>query len=893
MPLTTDPKELAILAGAGDGRYRQTRITFDTADVALQEPFNLVHREARQMRPLQVLDCTLLKCGVYILTPLQGLSWAHESQAAQAYTVRLADLSAADVLVEVPHFRNPTELPGLTTGSDVPTTGDYFLTKRITAGETWSNVIAGPGVLPDELAGDLTHPLENVAKTIETVDGMVGWLLKIAVPGGALATPDFAVACVFGGELYGSGHAHSGFGKFCLGIAGDGQMSLYEWIDEEWQEAGRWRGFDGPKTLQEGLIVRIVPAWPRFLEISPSPAREPLPRLIDQLAQIAEVAALAARGDFANNTFVYETTNRGEQAVANGPGWLAPIVGRGPFSLWVRQDLRPLIQINKLGFPDEGLIEDRGFALRGAVGTEHIVRVNIKGYNHIPEAESPANTEMAADLTAADGSPLVEAEETFTYAGEQRTFSGWQVAGPGGENALRATFTLRTLEAEGQRVHTPYFTGYSAVRNAHLDTVSPGEKVVNHFHVTGASIAGDAYEPDQATATFEIRDLTNSLSFLRARGRATVRVETTFDSGLTDRCVLFEGYVGRVTSTLEGKLGQVYPSPSWHDMRVECLGKWDKLSDRFFTDVIPFTDDSDSPSGSTENRKRPWKIVDIVRFCLNINGVPDDQILTPDSDIRIFAPVGQEAAGTMIVMPGMSVTEYLSSIVRDYLGGWIIFDANAGASGAFRVLLPPVGTETPVWNFVNTAPTGGPKLAHLDAAYGVRTSRIETFLRSYVVRSEGNILHVVGGADPQTGEVVRRTLVNPFSFDGPTHSIADDTDLDWWGEAREVLYIDPTIRDQATCDFVARRVYSIALRGRRFLEFEASAVLLDVEDPSSPAYEEGVYTQRRRRLIRPGDLVTVDGTTCVVHQCSPSWENDAFCRAFYEVELFRGNVTFL
>lgn len=887
---TSDPKELAIRAGASTP-YRQTRVTFDTADRTLQEPFNLTHRAGRQMRPLQTLDCILLKCGVWILNPLQGLSWAHESTAAQAYTIRLADLSASSVLVEVPHFRNPTELSGLISGGDVPTTGDYFLSKRVPAGAAWSNVISGAGILPAELGGDISHPLQNVAKSIATHDAMTGYLLKIAASGPVLGTPDFAAAFQFGGDLYGVGTMpHSGFGKFLLGIAGDGQMLLYEWIDEEWEEVGKWRGFDGPKALQEGLIIRIVPAWPSFLEISPTPAREPLPRLVDQLANIAEIAGLAARGDFANNTFVYETANRGPQAVANGPGYLAPISGPGQCSLWLRQDLRALVQLNRLGYADEGLIEDRGLTLRGAVGTDHIIRVNLKGYNFIDDEAEGAQTQMEADLTEADGSPLTPDTETFTYAGEETEFTGWVVPDPGGENAVRATITLRTLQDEGARFHTPFLTGYSVVRNAHIDTISPGEKTGGT--ITGISIMGDAYEPDQVSASIALRDLKDEVSFLRARGRATVRIETPFDEAAEDLACLFEGYVARVTSTLEGKLGMVYPAEDWHDLDIQCVGKWDKLSDRFFADLISFTDDSDSPSGSSGNQVRPWKVVDICRFVLGICGVPEDQILIDDIDIRIFAPVGREAQGTLLVMPGMSVTEFLQAIVRDYLGGWILFDFSALEFGAWRILLPPDGTETPVWNFVNTAPASPPKLAHMDASYGVRTSRILGPMRAHVIRSEGNILHVVGGPNPLTGEAVRRTVVNPFAFDGPTHSIADDTDLDWWGEAREVYYVDPTITNQETADFVARRVYSTALRGRRFIEFEATAVLLDVENPASPAYEEGVYTHRKRRLARAGDLVTLDGTTYIVHQCNPTWENDMFARAFWEVELFREGVTF-
>ncbi len=890
-----DPQELAVRAG-GLTPFGGTTVTFDIAENNLVEPFICHRREAAQMRPdrKDVIDCIRLKSGPWILRPVQGVGLAHEDSDSHAYTLRLSAFSAASSVVEVPHSRVYSELPDIGSGGGVATTGDYFLTKRIAAGATWQNVISGPLPLNDELAGDLNYPLDHLVRSIATHDAMTGYLVKLWAPGGVMSTPDWAFAFEFGGELYGPGTTpHSGFGRFQLGISGNGQMVLYERVDEEWQEVGRWRGFEFGELLSQGVLVWIFPAWPSHLEIATTLAMEENVTLIELLTYVAELAILAGRGDFRLSTFVYHTTNRGDQAVANGPGYLAPITGPGQCSFWMRRDLRGLFQINRIGYVDEGVIQDKAMTLRAGVLDAHIVRANLRGYNFIDDEAEGAQTELEAELEGWDGTagtPLAPATESITWKGAGVTLSGWNP--PGGENRIRAVINLRTLQAEGSRFHTPFLTGYTVLRNAHIATHAPGEKTGGT--VTAVSIMGPSYEPDHESATVEIEDTTNALSFLRARGRASVRIESTFDSGGVNKAIWYEGYTGRVTSALKGKRNTVYPGANWHNLDVQCVGKWDKLADRYFYDLISFQFDRDSPSGQTSNKSQTWKITDILRFVLATNGVPESEMDIADLDLRIFAPNGREAVGTVMVMPGMSVTEYLQTLLRDYLGGWLLYEPNAGASGMWRLRLPPTATTLPVWNFVTSAPSAGAKLTHRAGAYAANTSPIlgPTPLRSYVVPPEGNVLHVVGGADPKTGEVVRRTLINPTSWDSPTSAIADDTDLDYLGRIVEIFYIAPEMSSREAVDFVARRVFSSALRGRRFVEMEAEAILLDVVTPGGPAYEPTIFTVRQRRPIRPGDLVTVDAVKYVAHGVSPMWRNDMAQKAFYELELYREGILF-
>lgn len=891
-----DPREIALQAGLVTPR-RTVSVEFDLPQSVLKEPFFQSYREGRQILPQFVSGCIRLRSGVWQLAPINDWGINHESELAQSFVVRLADWDAHPVLVEVPHQRNPAELTGLNASPDVAVAGDYFLTKRVTAGETWDNELVGADVPPDILSEN-HYPLQFVARTEALHTGMTGYMLKCYLPGGPLQTRDVCIGFAFGGAI-----RAEGYGRFFLALKGDGNATLFEKIGGFWVEQARWR-YMSPAELPGGAFALwILPFWPDGIEFdtySGGGADDYFSLLGERSLDILS-GVNATQG--AHQSYVF-STGRGELAQADGAGHLHAITGNGFAQLYIRQDLRPLVQVARLGYDGAGVITDQAIALpHYSASEEHVLRVAVHGYNWRVPGSDP-RTSMSIELFDAEtGDPLTEGTEEQTWRGTEITWEGYLP--PGGKQAVQAEILLQTEEDEADETWwTPYLTAYTVTRNAHIDTHEPGVKTGGT--VIGVSTSGPGYDPELETAAIGIQDLKDELTFLRSRGKTSVRVSTTFDEGGTEStatCVIFDGYTGRVTNHLRGKDAMVYPDPEWRDLEIECEGKWQRLTERFFHARIPFHDSTTSPSRATDtdgDRLVPWKATDVIRHLLLQCGWGEEELEIPDLDIRLFIRADQKPDGVTILMPGTSVASYLAMICRDFVNGFLFWEPNAKSDGAWILRQPPDGTEDPLWTFTLDRPPAGPRLAHQSVSYGDAISPIlgpdERFAFSgWVTPPEGNVVTVSGGWDQKTGRRFQTTIVNEESFDAPLHpATADSSNLDYVGHGGvvPVEYVDTSLDSQQACDWIARRVYNLALRGRKFVAFTAELVLVDRQTA-----EPEVFTTRPRSPLRPGDLVNIqdqegNDVLHIVHQVSPQFSNQGVMTAEYLCELFRADSTF-
>lgn len=883
--------------------YRSSQVSFDIPETLPQEIPVHFHRGGSELQPSETSGVSRRTSGVWTLTPLNGFGGPYGPETSQyaAGIIRATELTLAPGTVEVPRSRAVTELTGVSASADVIAQGNWYLEKRHASSGTWASTLTG--VPPIYLI-----PLYAVDRIFQTAgagyDPDTGYLVNVTVRGPALTHTDYLFGFEFGGPILAAG-AHTGYGRFYVTFTGGGQAQLYEYIDGAWQSQGKWR-YGAPKdTPGLKINIQILPHAPGFLEIQTFTTGAQ-PSLIAALAQHAVDAIKIAQGDTSGAShFLHSVINRSDKAF-NAQGLPLSMTGRGGVAFDCRRDLFVTVQISRLIYPATGTLTDKPFTLPYGYGTNHIVRPFVDANNFQVDAGDPGSivTSASSVLQTAAGAALAAASESHTWRGVVYPMNGFTP--PGGVNAMRAVVTLANTEA-GLKTHTPSLKGYSVIRNGHEGVHAPGVKTGGKL--VQFSMTGPGFDPEQETANLVIEDDFNSLEFLRSRGRVSVRVETPIGSDPNKRSIVWEGYTGKVTALRKGKAGEVYPHEQWRQLDIDGVGKWDRFQNRFFYHRMNFGSEDGFPFSPNTTTKRPCKITDIIRYCLWLEGYKDDQLDIFDDPQRLL--VGEHSSiENLSVPPGTPILPYCKALARDWINAYLYYDANAllpgsANQGVWRLLRPPTGTETPVWHFVSSAPTGsGVRLRHLPRAYSAagpypsNVSPIYGDFRSYVVPPEGNVLTVSGGVpnDGKNGEVqIKETFFNAKSWNAPTHSYADETDIDYLGRIMPIEYVDisigagmPVERARAAIRFVGLRVFNLACRGQKWFDFESVYVLLNAAQIEPTVYTSPTYTHRP---LRPGDVVTIDGRTVIIHSCQPTIKKDVLQMAHYEAILFRPEVT--
>lgn len=863
---------------------RRTLVTWGLTEEVLAEPSFVMRRYGRQMSPTAISNVERLASGVWILTPIGGRSEIHELDALQADTLRLADVNAASTFTEVAMNRRLDELTGIGAAGTVAATSDYFFTKRVAAGASWNATV--PGGPTQVSLPTANYPMDRVLVAKNPHDAQTSYQFSLLAPGTAISSPDWLATFYFGGSLIGvSTAAHTGYGAFALSLAGTGRARLQEWVDGAWTLVNEWRFEQVGQGAISAISVRIVPHFPRHIEFRTITTAFD-DGLLNELAAIGKLAIKAARNDTSGVTaFVHDVTNRGALAAGPSANELLPITGIGPVALDVRRDLACRVQIHRLQFPSSGTLSDGAFTLPVGVVADRLAKLTLLGYDYYPDGLT-AGTSFSGVLQTAAGAALATAAETYTLGGASHTFAGYVPAG--GTNAVRARFTLQNLETPGARWHSPALVAYEVERRPVIQSYEQGEftgGILREFSITSAG-----YQLDHESASLTIDDVSNQLGALRTRGKIGCRLEISYPAdayGPTGATIAFEGYGSRITAKRRGKIGREYPSPLWYQFDAELTGKQDRLQGRFFMTRRYFNDEATSPSGRTQRTggpPLPWKVTDAVRVVLQDNGVSDNRMSIFDDDIRLWVRSNQDAEGTLVVPPGTSVTEYLTRIARDYLNAALIFDPNAGSSGMWRLVQPPDGTEPIRWNFV-TPPPAGNRLSHLSASYGASTGPCFE-IQFHPVAPEGNVLTFSGGNRPGTATRVQWQLVNPASWNSPVHpSSANIDDLDHLGFIQPIEYVDVTVTDPAAALFFARRLYNLACRGELWAEWTGELVLIAPSD-------DPLLTVRKRRMLRTGDAVTIDGARYIIESVNPAVKKSHMMTAHYSARLFRPGLTF-
>ena len=788
--------------------------------------------------------------GAITLMPLQNdISNLHEGVVCQPNIISvpehmtLVTTLQVDAIVAENKFAQSDDLPGFAASDNIQPKGDPFLVKKIPAGGTFANVLADSQLTPDFVTQDI--PMDRVGYSNDVYPENQGFFLRWTVPGSDVSVHNYTLAFYFG--------------QYGLCLKGTGMAELWEYcfvsVPGFAQSGGsyQWRRRDTWRYARAGQLsntAHSMAIWPH----SDPNGRRYISFTNNQLeaATLASQFTRTATAYVSPGEHLYNIDQPGrpaeERDESPGTATKAAIV-----RFDIRRDLKVDVQISTLAWPAAGFLVD----LPANVPPFSDPSVPLLCYT---DAQVPDGCALTTTLlSSADGSPYLLGETPgpsvrFDFAGDGQT--------------------------------TPLLWEYRLVRDAVTTQAVPGMFPVKVSSVSVSGVSGDA---SQDTAHASVPDAAAAYPRLRVRGRFSSALVVADDAG---KVVLHRGYALRPKSTRLGKNQRTaFPDYDWRNFSLDMAGMAQRLSEKYQGPTLrKYAYDGNAVPGP--DGYPPWKVTDVVVDSLLSCGYPPEMINIPDQDIRLW-PGETVKADDYILDAAGNFLEYLQRLVRDMLGAYLIFDANAGPAWSnglpvgqwtllYQTPYPAAGNKfSPLFSF-QTGAADAATPPHVLSAYPPLTAPIFGKIEYEVIPPEFNSVLVTTALSiagtPLQGAVSSRAY-NYASFKAPGAAVAPDPDSpDYLGYERLLIYPDATLtgkneaETQGACDWVCRRIYDVSCHAQDLAYFTAPLVF--ITDPAG----------RYRRPLRFQDPIALNGDAgYLVKACHPKYVKDGFQIAEYEV----------
>lgn len=779
-------------------------------------------------------------------------------------------LQVAKNVQQSPRYRSPADLRGVTIDPGVNVSGMVMLTERPAAGGNFSSALdADASAAPSPTFATTNVKIDRKVRTKEDLppDTPIGMTFEI--PANQVNNADFILGMHFGGPV-----SSDKRGSYYLSFRGDGYCILSEQVDtsDGWQALHSFV-YCAPNEIAGAHTVLITP----HRDVKGG-------GLID--FQVNRVGGYA--GALNLLTSYHQPQARPVHWTYTIKGFKDPlpdgsqrvnVIGRGPLRIDARQDIRTWYQPSVLKYLSPGLLIDYPFFIPWAATGDLTILWNAV----IPDGCSIVgrlfDASTAAELTqTASGDNYA----TYTPTADQPFYY--------------ATFEFNT-NTDADR--TPLLWGYSVTQDSvyAATTVSTFTVPSDGGILRSVSFTGPEKDPTHETGQMLVEDPANIIARLNNRAGIPFTLSTTYDpTDLTKESVLGSGYITRATATRRGTAapvgfggnrgGRVFPAQGWRQYELTTVGEWKRLQEsltfvRLDLQMSPDVDPADM-SGFT---LLPYKVTDVCRLMIGWAGYPDTMIDVPDNPTRFFQGGTHDG---LLIEPLTSIGDWVVKILREYLGWFLIWDANAGTMGMWRVRPPTLpdgsGNYTPLASFTTSAPSGtmavhpssydgraasaspGPYVGTSGqiASAPILKRKAQSTLKTYVKEAEANAILVTGtGALLPNGAGQWRNsqfAVNVNAFNLPGATVADGSNPDYAGGYFKPLAVyDPTLFHQTPVDFLTRRYYDISVHAIKMAEFEAPLVL--VVDPTDTM-------QANPRPLRYYDPIKINGSDWLVRSCN-------------------------
>lgn len=816
-----------------------------------------------------------------------------------------------------------SELTGVGQGSTT-TQGDIHIRKNVGAGDNW-----GSSSLYQLAADSASYPGPDDASAFITMD-RVAYSRDVHAPWERVMfrfhwpqPPNAAMQEIT--RLYFCGPAGAdsngvGIGQYCLKLRGDGIAVLFEKTKTaEWVYRENFEFSKGSGGSRQIGVIRIVTDC--LLDDTGFWRGSKIVFILDNVRSIDDAVKLsiAKFGSGRQDAFTYKVP------VMKG---VTQTTTLARLRLDIRRDVRMSWQLSKARFHASGTLIGDVVSLEHPASGPTSNHISLSWFGIVPTGTSIDGRLYNADT----GTALTLDGVAHDIAG----IGGYRYFKP--DAGLLRIYPVFTLTSDIGGTLTPTLGREHKIRDDDWYDSAPTTTVPTT--VESISISGPGSDPSHESARAQITDRVAQLdSILRLRGGMPIKIDTQYDPNDTSKkSVLFQGYVSRAPrkrrgvtrkpgfASPTGMANQLYPHSEWGTYDVIAFGEWTRLSKQQMPRSWDFAFDPTAPK--VNGAMQPYKVSDAIRALFLFAGYKSTQVDIPDYPIHLIGPGGGEG---LFIEAFSLIGELIVQWARDYLGGYIIFDANADASdppdastsrGVWRLKIPPRAQTTgQKYNYLakfveksdgtvtgrvpSIAPEAFPDTTG-SSPFGLQTIK-QTFMvhGSYmddVVKPECNIVYVtgvgwagdraIGATEAQIGGKVGGQNVqlqavainwvsakfNELQGTAGKPPSPDPTHPDYLGDIHPYYYCDPGLTTQAAVNFAARRIFDLACHAQKWAWFEAPVVLV------TDAYDD---KQVNPRPLRFGDMVLVKGQPFIVNSVNIQYAGmkggDRFQHAVYEV----------
>ena len=573
----------------------------------------------------------------------------------------------------------------------------------------------------------------------------------------------------------------------------------------------------------------------------------------------------------------------------------------GPLHIDIRRDLMAHFQVFKSGYPtDEITVVDDPF--NTTIGYRDVSGIN----DFIVTYQYRKPTGCSIDLLLRDS--ITQTELTCLSTEETLVSGDFYFA--------RKVYQLPdfpvlevAVKLKATSDFTPKLYYYNVQKNGIIKKVSGLEKTLHQGTYkrafgTKVGITGPTRALDYEKATINVSDLNDCLSVLATRASMPIRIETTYDG--INKCILFRGYVQKAVRHIKSApINNGFVQNAFSTYELMCNGPWQLLKENFHEGQAEVLYEVNPEEMDDLGKGR--KVTEIISSFLTKAGfvreggtITADEAMQdiPDVDIRIF---GFGKNQLYVVNPLDDIQKVIESMLRDYLGGYLIWDNNLGLNGKWVYKDPPQATDIPKAVFYTSLPShlSNKKIDYLpswDSSPVVVSGTTYYIPGSFIVKDtwdswvkppEANDIIVTGiGAITEKGgdSYTTARLFNKDSFDvDPVNPTSDPTNPDYLGRRVPLWVVDYGIAVGTNDDehklkvsLICRRIYDMVAHGIKKATFKAPLLFIPHEDDAT-----------RMRPLRYYDLIYIDNTPWLIRSVNIQYTKDKLQFAMYEVEAPR------
>lgn len=847
-----------------------------------------------------IVDCVNVQGAGWQLRPFpQETAW--EDTRAAAGSILLAAGKAPATIVEFDTQRQNTST-GITYDGNTQVSGTPMMRKDIAAGATWDSELAGDKatwVVPE--TGLDRAEVDRIFITNANHNPEQSLTVRLAIPGSISNVTSVSTigGICFTGPAGKTPVGGQGTGQYYLKLLGDGSAILYErtvasltagtttWIRRrgmQWAQAGRIIGYDHIITIESNAIQRqngrIEGSQIGFRFSGINKERWQSEEAIGTHRKPAILAHRQAAGvaltDLRNFDFIYHVGGN-----KSSPTTLAPV------RIDLRRDIRTAYALAFARYPTTGTIQDDLFIIDCLVDTSTPFTLQ---YFFQKPGTTTVNVTMHDGTTGVElsGRTLLQTTETaeiVTYTPNVRQTKYFYKITLGGDGTETPTLISIRLLRDGV-AEEPLLTAVEVPKRT---------SDLAEIDMVGLQITGPTDNPENENATIRVKDYTGDLSTLRNKSLHPITVKTRFDGNPANFSILFKGFVKQAvyTRTPGGSVGE-YPDLQTGNFTINAQGRWRILQEVLAPERYYLTD---LVTGG------PNKVTNIIKdFLIQSAGILPADVDVPDLGTRFWEDGASENWMIDVHQP---ISDLIKQYARDFFGGYIIFDPNAGADGMWRLLLQKV----PPYNYLARFEVDHPgdlKASHVSGAYpddtftspkGNTQTRVHTYIQQGTITEwpeppEGNIVHVYGGGNATEASdqgtlqhrfaqiAVNFDSYNALNLDPAAPNYPDPTNADYIGREVPIKHYDYRLNSQEAVDWICRRIFDYACHQRIHKQFRAPLILVtDIDDPK----------QTNPRPLRYYDIVQVknDDTDTfddyIVSEVNPDFSHDRVQMAHYHL----------